>query len=236
MVEPIVIDDREHDLIDILLDMGIDFDINHLETGDIIIHDFICIERKTYDDMIKSAKDGRWSSQNVKMVKNYKMRMTLIEYDGPIDQIGNFNIHSSLAILASTFAKYFNSVVHLRNINDTAYFILQLADKYNKEIVEDYSSKLKPNFPIVEDRDFERLIKAKIIHILSSFPEISTARAEKIFDMFKYPYNFLVAVKESEILYTKSGNAKGIKGEIKKVDGIGWKILKELKMILIGPE
>ena len=72
----LVIDNREKKLIDICNNLvksektfeGIEIVLKNLELGDIIIEDdegveLLLVERKTFDDLVASIKDGRYSEQ-----------------------------------------------------------------------------------------------------------------------------------------------------------------------------
>ena len=44
---------------------------------------------------------------------------------------------------------------------------------------------------------------------------------------------FIILLK-TEIIYTKTGNPKGISGELKKIKGFGWKFVKNNKDLLLS--
>ncbi|MHA1729025.1 MAG: hypothetical protein ACTSWY_09860 [Promethearchaeota archaeon] len=45
---------------------------------------------------------------------------------------------------------------------------------------------------------------------------------------------FFTALLNTEIIYTRTGNPKGIKGELEKVKGIGWKFVRDNKELLLS--
>ncbi len=85
----LVIDNRERDLIQLFSQQDISFDVKMLELGDIIIQTedgtILCImERKTWDDLYASIKDGRYQNQKKRLMETYdhKKIVYLIEGSG----------------------------------------------------------------------------------------------------------------------------------------------------------
>ncbi len=68
----IIIDNREHHLINLLEDNEITIEKKNLDLGDIIIikeNYKILIERKTISDLCSSIKDGRYKEQKIRFNK-----------------------------------------------------------------------------------------------------------------------------------------------------------------------
>ena len=74
-----IIDNREKDLIKLLIEKKIEIECQNLELGDIVFtnnesklngnEELIMIERKTVDDLMASIKDGRHREQKIRLLK-----------------------------------------------------------------------------------------------------------------------------------------------------------------------
>ena len=73
------IDNRERDLIQSFINNNIKIETQNLDIGDIQIiyiddsyveHNLVVIERKTYDDLGASIKDGRYKEQKMRLLAN----------------------------------------------------------------------------------------------------------------------------------------------------------------------
>jgi ERCC4-type nuclease len=131
----ITIDCREKLLIDICKDKGISIHIKQLDIGDIIITDkddkvFCIMERKSLTDLSSSIRDGRYSEQKNRLLKNFSKKniMYLIE---------DYISFSSLALCSK---KVESSIIHSLfrdeikimftiNANDTVAAIVSIFDR-----------------------------------------------------------------------------------------------------------
>jgi ERCC4-type nuclease len=71
MTNKLIIDNREQQIKKLLIDKGIDFEIEQLKCGDILLQkdsNCICIERKTIQDLWSSIKDGRFREQRARLM------------------------------------------------------------------------------------------------------------------------------------------------------------------------
>ncbi|MHA2260568.1 MAG: hypothetical protein ACXACO_21580 [Promethearchaeota archaeon] len=44
----------------------------------------------------------------------------------------------------------------------------------------------------------------------------------------------ILSIKKTEIIYTRTGNPKGIQGPLDQLSGFGWKYVQKNKKILFG--
>lgn len=154
----IKIDYREKDLINLIKKIktnkydNINIVIENLDLGDIIITDdsnkeIIIIERKTVKDLAASIKDGRYKEQSFRLshyndVHNHNI-IYLIE--GSVqnykptnfskNKIDNLTIYSS--IISIIYSKGF-SLYKTDNLNETAIWLLQIANKLSKPDIKPF--------------------------------------------------------------------------------------------------
>ena len=72
------------------------------------------------------------------------------------------------------------------------------------------------------------------VYIIEGLIDIGSKKAKQLIEAFKTPYKVLRAIKQTEILYTKTGNPKGIRGPLANLSGFGWKFVEKNQKILFG--
>ena len=134
---PIIIDDREHDLISTFSKLQLPFSVKHLEIGDMCLGKAV-IERKKPGDFVASLCDGRLTAQCFQMQEHFENCCLVIE--GQFDfTLTNVPFQSILGMLASLCARTNIKVVMLNNSIDLAYFTYQYLIKSNDEKEFNYS-------------------------------------------------------------------------------------------------
>ena len=144
----IKIDMREKDLYRVMIplcnDLGLKLKIKIelLPLGDIILSsdekELLIIERKTLKDLAASIKDGRYEEQSFRLNNNeisnhniiYLIEGDLNCYNGRYTRIPKKTLYSAMFCL--NYYKGF-SLVRTLNIEETAEYILRMADKLSRE-------------------------------------------------------------------------------------------------------
>lgn len=190
----LIIDYREKFLIDELKKMGIDFIIDNLSVGDIIIKDVkdnkpvIMWERKTTSDLECSMKDGRYHEQKSRILKLDCIRK------GYILESSNKLNNKELGFYSNTCMRDKLFVIRTFNINETAKYILtnlKNIEKYNlcksSESSESSESNESNESNIKTGETLENLVKKKsnnkhkfYLDVLCLIPGISTVIANEI--------------------------------------------------------
>ena len=158
----IKIDCREHDLIKQIHKMmeeiprfkDIKIEIISLPIGDIIIENSkeclkLLIERKSINDLLSSIKDGRYEEQSYRLASYEHPNHNIIYIiEGDINRPKSFlnksndkqTTHS--AILSLNYYKGF-SVIRTFSLEETAFFILNSANKIGKENLKEIGHYVK---------------------------------------------------------------------------------------------
>lgn len=224
----IILDNRERKLIDIFSKKKdqILLQTKQLDVADIIITNEIAIERKTGFDFVVSIMDNRLFEQLLRLKDTYSTPILIIEglNDEVFDNTG-MKISSIYGALAYVSYKLGISVIPTRNIDDTAIVIERIAIR---EQIEDKA-------PIISRKAPKGLsIEERMSFIIEGLFDTGPKKAVQLIDHFKTPYNVLKAIKQSFIIYTRTGNPKGIEGPLNKIKGFGHNYIEKNKELIFG--
>ena len=244
----IIIDNRERGLIPIIQSLNkdenfnIQIDVETLDIGDIIIKDGesekIIIERKTYNDLASSLRDGRYREQSFRL-NNVNIHNHNIVYliEGERHKYSNkYNKVPFSTLLVTMFCiQYYKgfSLYQTRNIVETAEYILKITDKLKREKkrVCYYDSEKSTIIDGDSEKTYTDVVKrAKKGNIrpdnigeiiLSQIPGISVKSSKAIMSHFNSLYDLLNQLKEDKKcldnidIVTKNGSTRRIAHSVK---------------------
>ena len=224
----IIVDNREHKLM-ALLDGKKDtitYDSEQLDIADIIISDEVAIERKEGFDFVSSIMDNRLFEQLIRLKDTYSTPIIILEglNDNVFNKVG-MKISSIYGALAFVSYKLGVSVIPTRNLEDTAIVIERIA--YREQIKNDMPllSRKAPKGMTIEDRR---------IYIIEGLIDIGPKKAKLLIEKFKTPDNVIRAIRRTNIIFTRTGNPKGIEGPLKEIKGFSWKFVQKNQEILFS--
>ncbi len=224
----IILDNREQKLMKII-DKNhklIEYDMEQLDIGDIIVSKNVAIERKEGSDFITSLMDNRLFEQLLRMKETYPKPILILEglKDDVFENTG-MNIKSIYGALAFISYKLEIAVIPTRNIEDTAIVVERVA----------YREQIKDEMPVLSRTAPKNMdIFQRRCFILEGLLNVGPRKAEQLIEKFETPFKVFEAIKFTKILYTSSGNPKGIKGPLDSLKGFSWKFLEENKDLIIG--
>lgn len=129
-----IVDDREHDLIDRLTAAQATFKVERLPLGDIVIehNGTTCIiERKRTDDFAASISDGRWREQKARLAASGAIVVYLIE--GSLYH-QNKAPETLSSAMWNTMLRDKMWVLQTRGLEDTTLHLLSLQKKIGRDI------------------------------------------------------------------------------------------------------
>ena len=225
----IIVDHRERKLKD-LLDKKkkdiIKYESKQLDIADIVVSKNVAIERKEGFDFIASIMDNRLFEQLLRLKESYENPILILEgLNDEVFENTGMKISSIYGALSFISYKLGIAVIPTRNLEDTAIVIERIA--YREQVKDDMPllSRKAPKGMSVEDRR---------TFIVEGFVDIGPKKAKALIEKFKTPFSVMKAISKTEILYTRTGNPKEIKGPLKEVAGFGWKFVQKNKEILFG--
>ena len=200
----IVIDSREKDLITMFSLLKPNADINiinqQLALGDTIIGDKIIVERKTLTDLAASIKDGRYREQSFRLQKSLDEGFSVIYMiEGNLDlYVGNITKDTIVRTMYSLTTKGFQ-VFLTKHVKETAYFILQIAEKIKSNENKAASSGVyEETEGIIQKQKNTNITRDNIsIFMLCQIPGISTVTATILMDNYKHITLLIKALAEN---------------------------------------
>jgi len=189
-----------------LAKLGVVVKSETLEVGDFVLSDRVVVERKEVDDFASSIIDGRLFEQAAKLNQSYAKPVIIVEGER-LTGSGRVRPEAMMGAYASILVDYGIPVMWTREPSETAQLILAVARR--EQVQERRSPRVmtsqKPS-TIEEQQEF----------VVSSLPDIDSARARKLLTHFQTVERLFSASKE----------------ELMSVSGIGDKISEEIKRVL----
>jgi ERCC4-type nuclease len=139
----IVVDTREHEFIQICREKiqeypHITLEIAQLDLGDMEIHykdqKLLVWERKTFQDLLSSIKDGRYAEQSHRLLHEYRPNQVVYLIEGIFSHLKN-DMEKKTALSAMTTLGFFKGVHLWRSVHvqDSVHQILACCDKIYRE-------------------------------------------------------------------------------------------------------
>jgi ERCC4-type nuclease len=197
----ILIDSREKDLITMfsLLKPNINIITQQLALGDSIIGDKIIIERKTLTDLAASIKDGRYREQSFRLQKSLEEGFSVIYMiEGNLDlYVGSITKETIVRTMYSLTTKGFQ-VFLTKHVKETAYFIIQIAEKIKSKETKTASGVYEETEGIIQKQKNTNITRDNIsIFMLCQIPGISTVTATILMDNYKHITLLIKALAEN---------------------------------------
>ena len=151
----IYIDNRERELINLFKENNINIILKNLEIGDIIYKEneeiIYIIERKTFNDLGASIKDGRYKEQKIRLLSNSNENLFYI-LEGNLESCNTLNNKALLGSIINMIFRDNIKLIFSSNINETYKILLQIKEKFNSgkfsKIINNnnsYTSSIKLN-------------------------------------------------------------------------------------------
>lgn len=207
----LVVDHREHALIERLNARGVQFVTESLHLGDIAFREhttypeILVIERKTVDDLKASICDGRAREQKARLMNSgldTQRIMYLIEGNMDYDlthKISGLPVSTLIGSIINTQLRDGISVYKTAHINETVSYICRLAEKMEKE-GDIFFKKIATT---MTDSEYSSVLKKKkkanmtpkvwFISQLSLVPQVTEKVASVITDAYPTPIQLINA-------------------------------------------
>ncbi|MBD3197774.1 MAG: hypothetical protein GF317_22170 [Candidatus Lokiarchaeota archaeon] len=224
----IILDNRELKLKEIFDEnfSSINYEMEQLDIADIVVSKNVAIERKEGMDFVSSIMDNRLFEQLLRLKETYPNPVLILEglNDDVFENTG-MNIKAIYGALAFVSYKLNISVIPTRNINDTAIAIERIA----------FREQIKDEMPLLSRSAPKNLdLEGRRCFILEGLLDIGPKKAQTLIERFETPFRAFEAIKFTKVLYTRTGNPKGIQGPLDSLKGFGWKFVQKNKKLLFN--
>ncbi|MFW9898671.1 MAG: ERCC4 domain-containing protein [Candidatus Thorarchaeota archaeon] len=224
----IIIDHREQKLKEIFDQKRdkIQYESKQLDIADIIVSTDVAIERKEGFDFVSSIMDNRLFEQLLRLKETYANPILILEgLNDEVFKITGMKLSSIYGALSFISYKLGIAVIPTRNLEDTAIVIERIA----------YREQIKDEMPLLSRRAPKEMSKKdRRSFIIEGLIDIGPKKAKVLIEKFKTPYNVFKAINKTQVIYTKTGNPKGIKGPLEIIKGFNWKFIQKNREILFG--
>ncbi len=202
------------------------YELKQLDIADVVVSQNVAIERKEGLDFVASIMDNRLFEQLLRLKEAYPNPILILEgLNDEVFQSTGMNIASIYGALSYASYKMGIAVIPTRNIEDTAIVIERIA----------YREQVKDNAPVISRKAPKtKTMEEQRAFIVEGLEDCGPKKSKILIEKFKTPYYVFEAIRTTEILYTKTGNPKGVKGPIEELDGFGWKFVQKNKELLFG--
>jgi len=225
----IIVDSRESKkIIEELENLGAIVFKEPLPISDYLLSSKVAVERKRGDDFYSSLIRGSESTNLFEELRRLK-EFTEI----PILIIENFELMFSInekmvtplyGAMVAIATQLKISIIPVRNYQDTAIVLYRIAKQQQGPVKEHAIPRRIP----------KESLKERQAYFLEGFFNVGPTKAKILINHFKSPMNFINSLLNTEIIYTKSGKPKGIKGPLADLKGFGWKFVMENKNFLLN--
>ncbi|MFX0115511.1 MAG: ERCC4 domain-containing protein [Candidatus Hodarchaeota archaeon] len=220
----IIVDKREPEVIlNEFKRLGVVVLKKNLSVADYVVSERIAIERKTGADFVSSIIDGRLFEQLERLTSTYKAPMLILEDPETSFQREGMKPSSIYGAMAYIVRNLQLPIVPSIDSAGTALFIYRLA----------YREQIEDKSPIQIRRAPKGMkLREKQIFLIEGLERTGSKAAERLLNEFHSPMGVFRAIKETEVLYTKTGNPKGIVGPLKIIKGLGHQYVERNRKIL----
>lgn len=222
----IIVDHREPKRIIKLLQENEDLDVQvkQLEVGDYVISDKIAIERKTGIDLVQSVKG---SSRNI-----FEQLMRLSEaYAEPLVILEDLKSAFKTEMLPQSIYGVITRIAQVNripivptvNLEDTVMALTRIVLRANREENPLVIARSSPKRMTLEERQQ---------YYIEGLFDIGPKKAQQLIEHFESIVTVQKAIIKSQVVYTKTGNPKGVDGPLAELKGFGPKFLLKNKELL----
>ena len=198
----IIIDNREKDLITLFEKNNLEIKKKNLDIGDIqyIVNDemIYIIERKTFDDLGASIKDGRYKEQKMRLLANNKNNIFYI-LEGEKKDCKTLAENALLGSIINMLFRDSIKIIFSKDLNETYKIINQIKEKFNTGKFEKIECDKTNYVPSIKTNKKENMDK-KLCSILqlSIIPGVSKNTAEIIINKYESLNNLINEFKNND--------------------------------------
>ncbi len=209
-----------------LAKLGMEVTEQQLDIADYIVSEHVACERKTGTDLISSIMDNRLFEQMDRLIETYEQPILILEdissaFERTEWKKRKKHVYGALTYI---FLRRQVPIVPTTKMSETAIVLNRIASWIQEEHTDPLIARKSPK---------KRSVRDNQLYFLQGLHKTGQKKAEILLDAFdESPKKVLSAILKSEVLYTRTGNPKGIEGPLQNIEGFGPKYLIENQRLL----
>jgi ERCC4-type nuclease len=227
----IIVDSREpENLKQRLIKLGMEVKEQQLEIADYIISDQVACERKTGTDLITSITDNRLFEQIDRLIETYQQPLLILEdfpsaFERTEWKKRKKHVYGALTYI---FLRRQVPIIPTSRMSETAIALNRIASWVQEDHDDPIIARKSPKTRSLTDNQ---------LFFLQGLYNTGQKKAKILLKEFEgVPMNALNAIVDSKVIYTRTGNPKGIKGAFEQLEGFGPKYLLKNQELLRSVE
>ncbi len=213
-----------------LIKLGMEIKEEQLDVADYVLSDTVAVERKTGADLISSITDNRLFEQIDRLIATYEQPILILENLETAFERTEWKKRKKHVFGALTYIFLRRQVptVPTTRKSETAILLNRIASWTQEEKSDPLIARKSPK---------KRSLRDDQLFFLQGLYNTGQKKGEILLDSFgNSPENVLNSILQTEVVYTKTGNPKGLEGPMKALEGFGPKYVMSNQRLLRSSE
>ena len=197
-----------------------------LDIADYLISNEVACERKTGADLIASITDNRLFEQIDRLIETYEQPILIIENISSAFERTEWKKRKKHVYGALTyiFLRRQVPIIPTTTIGETAIVLNRISSWVQEEHDDPIIARKSPK---------KKSLKDKQIFFLQGLQNTGQKKAKLLLESFNnIPINVIKAISDSNVIFTRTGNPKGVEGPFSDIKGFSSKYILENKKLL----
>ncbi|MHA2074569.1 MAG: ERCC4 domain-containing protein [Candidatus Hodarchaeales archaeon] len=223
----IIVDHREPQKVKKrLIKLGMEIKEQQLEIADYILSNQVACERKTGADLIASITDNRLFEQVDSLIETYEQPILILEDLESAFERTEWKKRKKHVFGALTyiFLRRQVPIVPTSSTAETAILLNRIASWVQEEHDDPIIARKSPK---------KRSLRDNQLFFLQGLQNTGQKKAKLLLKSFNNtPLKVIKAISDSNVIYTRTGNPKGVEGPFSNMKGFSSKYILENKKLL----
>ncbi len=223
----IIVDHREPpEIKKRLIKLGMEIKEEQLDIADYVLSDTVACERKTGADLISSLMDNRLFEQIDRLIETYDQPILILENLEKAFERTEWKKRKKHVFGALTyiFLRRQVPVVPTTRKSETAILLNRIASWTQEEKTDPLIARKSPK---------KRTLRDDQLFFLQGLYNTGQKKGEILLDSFgNSPEEVLNSILQTKVVYTKTGNPKGLEGPMESLEGFGPKYVMNNQRLL----
>lgn len=193
-----------------LVELGVSVKLDMLQCADYVLSSRVGVELKTSADFVDSLVDGRLLEQLKTLKRSYERPLIILQGTQDLYSLRNVHPNAIRGMLGTIAVSYGIPILYTKDEKDSAALLLSIAKREQQEDKKEFS-------PHADRKPMT--LKEQQEYLVSCLPSVGPQLAKELLKSFGSVAGIFAATEQ----------------ELKKVDGVGEKIAKQIRTIVISP-